>query len=159
LAARERDLQKWEPSSDVPLEMSLEESGNSTDWDQFEVNARLYGTTSSYDENLYTTKINRDHPSYKEREEKAAKLAREIEQSNAMNSHVAEERGLVDDSGLDEEEKLVPLNNKTLIKPNKLSDTAVFDEISPLCKLVSLISTRHLLVDHLQGNQLSLGPP
>ena len=38
---------------------------------------------------------------------KAEKLAREIEGSNPMNAHVAEERGgkVVDESGLDEEEK------------------------------------------------------
>ncbi|KAK5276764.1 poly(A)-binding protein binding protein, partial [Cryomyces antarcticus] len=41
---RERDLQRWEPSVESSIDMSLEETGN-TSWDQFAVNERLYGVT------------------------------------------------------------------------------------------------------------------
>ncbi|KAI9664627.1 MAG: hypothetical protein M1821_006073 [Bathelium mastoideum] len=105
-AARERNLQRWEPGVGSSTDLSLDDS-NSTGWNQFEANERLYGVTTSYDENLYTTSIDRSDPKYSQMAAKAEKLAREIEGSNAMNSHVAEERGgrNVDDAGLDEEDK------------------------------------------------------
>ncbi|EFW23269.1 PAB1 binding protein Pbp1 [Coccidioides posadasii str. Silveira] len=103
---RERELQRWEPGPDAVVEMSLEGSASTGTWDQFETNARLFGATSSYDENLYTTRIDRNDPSYKQREAEAARIAREIESSETDNPHVREERGFVnlkDDIG--EEEK------------------------------------------------------
>ncbi|EOD47508.1 putative pab1 binding protein [Neofusicoccum parvum UCRNP2] len=105
LQARERDLQRWVPSAETEVDLSLADDG--TGWDQFETNERLFGATSNYDEDLYTTKIDRSDPRYKDRAAKAEKLAREIESGAAMNSHVLEERGHAapDDSGLDEEEK------------------------------------------------------
>ncbi|KAK5251226.1 poly(A)-binding protein binding protein, partial [Cryomyces antarcticus] len=76
-------------------------------WDQFAVNERLYGVTSSYNEEEYTTTIDRSTADYKRREAAAAKIAREIENSSALNAHVKEERGDTygNGSGLDEEEK------------------------------------------------------
>ncbi|KAL9065000.1 MAG: hypothetical protein Q9157_007630 [Trypethelium eluteriae] len=106
LAIRERNLQRWEPGADSNADLSLDDSG-SGGWNQFEANERLYGVTTSYDENLYTTTIDRSDPKYSQMAAKAEKLAREIEGSNAMNAHVAEERGgkNADDFGLDEEDK------------------------------------------------------
>jgi PAB1-binding protein PBP1 len=106
LAPRERNLKRWEASSDAPIDLSLDET-NKAGWDQFEVNERLYGVKTDYDENIYTTTIDRNNPLYKQRAAAAEKIAREIEASSAMNAHVAEERGQVvpDDSGLREEEK------------------------------------------------------
>ncbi|KAH8693276.1 putative PAB1 binding protein [Talaromyces proteolyticus] len=93
LAMRERNLQRWEPSSTDPsVDMHLE-SAQTGDWDQFEVNARLFGATTSYDENLYTTRINRNDPSYRRREAEAARIAREIEGTQTDNPHLREERG------------------------------------------------------------------
>ncbi|KAI9850032.1 MAG: hypothetical protein M1838_006172 [Thelocarpon superellum] len=112
LTMRERNLQRWEPSADVGPDMSLETShtqtsGTSGGWDQFEANERLYGVKSDYDEGIYTTTIDRSNPQYRQRLARAEKIAREIEGGNTLNPHVAEERGraLVDDSGMDEEEK------------------------------------------------------
>src|ERR1700750_3294651 len=87
--------------------MSLEGGNNGKAWDQFEVNERLYGVTTNYDESFYTTTIDKSHPQYKEREAEALRLAREIESSTALNSHIIEERGLKteDDPGEDEESK------------------------------------------------------
>lgn len=78
-------------------------------WDQFAENERLFGMKTDYDENIYTTAIDRNHPQYKQRVAEADKKAREIERSVANNSHVAEER-IVDnvaaeENGLDEEDK------------------------------------------------------
>ncbi|KAF1988034.1 hypothetical protein K402DRAFT_329278 [Aulographum hederae CBS 113979] len=104
---RERTLQKWEPGADTDVDLSLEGSGTGG-WDQFATNERLTGLRSDYDENLYTTTINTSAPGYSQKAARAARLAREIEGSSAMNEHVAEERGgykHLDDSGLDEEEK------------------------------------------------------
>ncbi|KAI0589432.1 PBP1 Protein interacting with poly(A)-binding protein [Pyrenophora tritici-repentis] len=106
LAIRERDLQKWEPS-EVDPNMSLESSGRTAEWDQFSTNERLFGVKSNYDENLYTTTINKNDPQYAERAARAEKIAREIEGSTATNSHIREERGgynPADDNG-DEEDK------------------------------------------------------
>jgi PAB1-binding protein PBP1 len=107
LAARERTLQRWEPATDSAVNMSLETTGRSTEWDQFSTNEQLFGVRSNYDESYYTTTIDRSNPQYAERAARAEKIAREIEGSSALNSHVREERGLVaaDDKGIDEEEK------------------------------------------------------
>lgn len=103
----ERELRRWEPSHDDPVSMSLEDSSSSAGWDQFAVNEKLFGVKTDFDENIYTTKLDKSHPLYSQREARAAKIAREIESSGgAISAHVAEERGLAyDDSGMDEEDK------------------------------------------------------
>ncbi len=82
-------------------------TGSNGTWDQFEANERLYGIKTDYDENQYTTVIDRSDPLYKDRSARAERIAREIEASDATNAHVAEERGVarMDDSGIDEEER------------------------------------------------------
>jgi PAB1-binding protein PBP1 len=47
-------------------------------WNQFEANERLFGSKSSFDEENYTTRIDRTEPGFKERERRAEQLAREI---------------------------------------------------------------------------------
>jgi PAB1-binding protein PBP1 len=78
-------------------------------WDQFAENERRFGMKTDYDENIYTTTIDRNHPQYKQRLAEADRKAREIERSATNNSHVAEER-IVDnvtggENGVDEEDK------------------------------------------------------
>uniref|UniRef100_A0A093VW94 PAB1-binding protein 1 n=1 Tax=Talaromyces marneffei PM1 TaxID=1077442 RepID=A0A093VW94_TALMA len=106
LTMRERNLQRWEPSATDPnVDMSLEGSG-ATGWDQFEANARLFGATTSYDENIYTTQINRNDPLYKKKQAEAARIAREIEGTATDNPHLREERGhALEGEGQDEEER------------------------------------------------------
>ncbi|KAI9760308.1 MAG: Bud site selection protein 6 [Chaenotheca gracillima] len=113
LALRERTLKRWEPSSGPDADMNTDTfgetaaQGSGRPWDQFAENEKKFGVKSDYDENIYTTTIDRSNPLYKQRAAAAERIAREIESGTAMNSHVAEERGLVmgDDSGIDEEEK------------------------------------------------------
>lgn len=107
LAIREKTLKKWEPAADVDVDMSLESTTSTAGWDQFEANARLFGATSSYDENIYTTRIDRSDPTYKQKEAQAARIAREIEGTDVENPHLREERGLapLDSRDHDEEEK------------------------------------------------------
>ncbi|KAI9734842.1 MAG: hypothetical protein M1834_001921 [Cirrosporium novae-zelandiae] len=104
--SRERPLQRWQPSSTADVDMSLE-SADHGEWDQFEANERLYGLRSDYDENLYTTSIDRSDPRYKQKLADAERIAKEIEGSQTTNVHIREERGLAaaDDSGLNEEDK------------------------------------------------------
>lgn len=105
-------LQPWVPDQGIDMDMSLESSRNrgSTEagWDQFEANRRLFGVETDYDESIYTTTIDKSHPEYHRRLAEAERKAREIENSLANNSHVAEERvrdNLTGGEGLDEEDK------------------------------------------------------
>lgn len=89
----------------------MEKSSDNRPWDQFAVNEEKFGLKTDYDENIYTTAIDRSAPSYKARMANADRLARQIERSAPASSHVAEER-VMDyiggaDGGLDEEDKFV----------------------------------------------------
>ena len=109
----ERPLQRWVPDAPEDVDGSLDslrtKSSTGVGWDQFAENSRLFGLTTDYDENIYTTTIDKSHPQYKQRLAEADKKAREIERSVATNSHVAEERVTDNvggnDNGLDEEDK------------------------------------------------------
>lgn len=74
-------------------------------WDQFAVNKQKFGVKSSYDENIYTKKIDMSSMS-REQVQKAERQAREIETSFSSNIHLQEERGQVveRETELDEED-------------------------------------------------------
>ncbi|EIW67356.1 hypothetical protein TREMEDRAFT_64607 [Tremella mesenterica DSM 1558] len=75
-------------------------------WDQFETNARLFGTKTSYQEEIYTTKLNRAAPDFRKREKEAERLANEILNQSTINPHLAEERNQeIEDWAKDDEEK------------------------------------------------------
>ena len=77
-------------------------------WDQFRTNEEKFNVKSDYDESAYTTRIDKSHPQYRERELNAQRMAREIEGSASQNTHVREERGQDDgNDDLDEEQKCV----------------------------------------------------
>ncbi len=78
-------------------------ASTSNNWDQFEVNRRLYNVKSTYDENLYTKPLNRDEFT-SEQIQKAEKYAREIEGTRSTNIHLQEERGQVLEREIDEED-------------------------------------------------------
>lgn len=99
---QERELERWVPEDDGK-ELTLENDGG--DWDQFQVNKDKFGIESTYDEHLYTTRINTEAKDYKERLKKAEQVAFEIEHSISSDPHIMEERGKIDDSGIDEEDK------------------------------------------------------
>ncbi|CAE6380177.1 unnamed protein product [Rhizoctonia solani] len=80
-------------------------SSGSTPWDQFSANEKMFGVVTSFNEEAYTTAIDRNAPDFKEKERKAEMIAKEIMAAASNNSHIAEERGAVDDSGLNEEDK------------------------------------------------------
>lgn len=107
LNIRERELQRWQPSADTAIDMSLEDNSRPGEWDQFAANEALYNVRSDYDENIYTTTIDRSDPDYRRRAAEADRIADEINRSAPVNPHVAEERRMnaEKDGGLDEEEK------------------------------------------------------
>ncbi|KAJ6619738.1 hypothetical protein B0H10DRAFT_2024730 [Mycena sp. CBHHK59/15] len=113
-APRERELQVWQPSGDAApgtqfgglVDDDTFGPGAKGQWDQFNVNEKLFGVKTSFDEDAYTTKLDRSAPDFKERERKAQRIANEIIGAGTSNPHIAEERNqIVDDSGANEEDK------------------------------------------------------
>ena len=98
---------KEEDKNNKYINQSLEDEEN-VDWDQFELNKKVYNVVSTYDENLYTTKLDKNKIT---EEEKifADKMYNEIMNSNKdeKNLHVLEDRGIIKqkDNDLDEEDK------------------------------------------------------
>ncbi|KAI0407975.1 hypothetical protein F4802DRAFT_496176 [Xylaria palmicola] len=108
--SRERPLQPWvAPGGSEATDMTLEKNSSGRVWDQFAANERQFGIKTTYDENIYTTAIDKSHPQYKERLAKADRTAKEIENSATTTAHHAEERQMNfsggADAGDDEEEK------------------------------------------------------
>lgn len=54
-------------------------TAGSQNWDQFAANERLFGVRTQFDEDQYTTKIDRSAADYRERERRAQMLANEIQ--------------------------------------------------------------------------------
>lgn len=114
---RERELAAW--SSDSPNPASTVTFGTHGDdvtfgpgasngsWDQFATNEKLFGVKTSFDEEVYTTKLDRTVPDFKERERKAQQIANEIMGSATNNAHIREERIMdnPDENGTNEEDK------------------------------------------------------
>ncbi|PPQ99133.1 hypothetical protein CVT24_009323 [Panaeolus cyanescens] len=114
LGGKERELQAWAPSGDPGSALGglgdddtfALGSNSGASWDQFTANEQLFGVKASFDEDVYTTKLDRNAPDFKERERKAQKIANEIINAATNNPHIAEERGhVIDDSGVNEEDR------------------------------------------------------
>jgi len=99
---KERELQRWEPGpgTDVDLSLGLGKASDAGEWDQFAANEKLYNVKSDYDEGLYTTTIDRSNPKYRQLEQQAEKLAREMERDGDKKKSTTDA-----DAGLDEEDK------------------------------------------------------
>ncbi|KAJ6513285.1 hypothetical protein C8R45DRAFT_891327 [Mycena sanguinolenta] len=112
---RERELQAWQPSPEGSAgpqpgggggDDETFGAGSKGQWDQFNANEKLFGVKTTFDEDAYTTKLDRNAPDFKERERKAQRIANEIIGAGTNNPHIAEERNQnVDDSGANEEDK------------------------------------------------------
>lgn len=105
---QERELKPWTPDTNDSRNLELESTFENTwnrNWDQFETNRTLFGVESTFNEELYTTKLEKG-PQMREREREAWRIAREIEEQTTRNSHLAEERGArsVKDVELEDEE-------------------------------------------------------
>nr|GEV33830.1 integrase, catalytic region, zinc finger, CCHC-type, peptidase aspartic, catalytic [Tanacetum cinerariifolium] len=92
----ERELEPW-VSDDDKIECRISRAYSSSSsvlitaplgWDQIETNAALFGVTSTVDEELYTTKLDRG-PMAREKEREALSIAREIEGEDTQDLHLA----------------------------------------------------------------------
>ncbi|KAJ3110968.1 hypothetical protein HDU96_006119 [Phlyctochytrium bullatum] len=106
---RERELMPWS-SDDVNSDLLLEDDKGERRWDQFSTNERLFGVTTDFQEEIYTTVIDRSVPEYKKKEAEAIRLAREMEAEMQMNPtfnpHLQEERNQAsEETNMGEEEK------------------------------------------------------
>ena len=93
-ARRERELQAWQsdpaeangtsPAAPAPTnprnvdELTFGPGASGGSWDQFAANEKLFGVKAGFDEDLYTTKLDRNAPDFKEKERRAQQLANEI---------------------------------------------------------------------------------
>lgn len=103
----ERELEPWIPDENVPQLPELENIFDgpwNRNWDQFETNETLFGVKTTFDEELYTTKLLRG-PQTEELEKEATRIAREISGEDTQDLHLAEERGsnIHENLGIDEE--------------------------------------------------------
>ncbi|XP_022980565.1 polyadenylate-binding protein-interacting protein 3-like isoform X2 [Cucurbita maxima] len=122
----ERELKPWIPDDDDPQFPELDNIFDgpwNRSWDQFEVNEKLFGVRSTFDEELYTTKLERG-PQTRELEKEASRIAREIEGEDTEDLHLAEERGidLHDKFDIDEETRF------SSVFRGKGADDSGFDE-------------------------------
>ncbi|KAK6153574.1 hypothetical protein DH2020_013213 [Rehmannia glutinosa] len=102
-----RELEPWVPDENDPGCPELEnifDSPWNRGWDQFEANATLFGVKSTFNEELYTTKLERGSQT-RELEREATRLAREIEGEETRDLHLAEERGIQLDENLEIDEE------------------------------------------------------
>lgn len=110
-AAGQRELQRWQPDEEESKTFgsALESTTNGAGWDQFAVNEKLFGVKSNYNDNFYTTEINKNAPDYASKLAAADKVARAIEKSASTNAHIREERTMdhtgPEISGQNEEDK------------------------------------------------------
>jgi PAB1-binding protein PBP1 len=93
-----RELQPWIPDKDEAKMEGLSSAAGANQpgggkWDQFEVNQRQFGVETTFDEDLYTTKLDRNNAGISEKD--AARIAKEIEGRKTNNPHLAEERGQI----------------------------------------------------------------
>jgi len=99
-----RELTKWEGGDDTT--MTLDAPG--TEWDQFATNEKKFGVTTTYNEAMYTTDLNKATLTPAQIAH-AEKMAREIEGDDSMadNIHVREDRGqeTEKDHAMDEEDR------------------------------------------------------
>ena len=79
---QERNLERWLPDGGTELlTLDSNRTGGSGGgaWDQFATNEKLFGVTTDFDEEIYTTKLDKNSEAYKRREKEAARLAQQIE--------------------------------------------------------------------------------
>lgn len=91
----------------VLLLLLIESTKGGRNWDQFATNERLFGVDTDFDEEIYTTALDKSDPDFKRKEAAAKRMADEIERSTTTNIHVAEERGVAvpNDAKMDEEDR------------------------------------------------------
>lgn len=100
--------------------------GNIGGWDQFKANEELFNVNASFDENLYTTELDKSQIDSRKIKE-AERIAREIETTTSSNIHIAEERGQALETDYDEEDRY----SGVLTKEGKQRHEAQPDKAAP----------------------------
>ena len=92
---KERELHRWLPEEGSTSGSQLSSlNATSSTWDQFATNEKLFGLKTDFNEELYTTKLDRNSAHIKAHEARAERIAKEIMMaSSGGNVHLAEERG------------------------------------------------------------------
>lgn len=175
----ERQLERWVPDDDAPECPELDNifDGHwNRGWDQFEANETLFGVKSTFDEDLYTTKLERG-PQMSELEKEALRIAREIEGEDTRDLHLAEERGIrlhenlevdeetrfsavvreVDDSGYDDCEDILldSRNDETFQGISSAMDKSSTGMSRRKMNDGAQVSSRSSSMDEAQSSQLS----
>ncbi|KAJ3347199.1 hypothetical protein HDU83_002319 [Entophlyctis luteolus] len=114
---RERELVQWS-TDEVDTTQALENPGGlaGEKWDQFATNEKLFGVQTDFQEEMYTTVIDKSDPHYRKKEAEAIRLAKEMESEfgKTDNSHLLEERNMIiPDDDSNEEEKYSAVVRKT----------------------------------------------
>ena len=114
----EEKLVKYEVKEEDKKYMNKKlEDDEDENWDQFELNKKMYNVVSTYDENLYTTKLDKNKIT-EEDKKYADKMYKEIMSSsnNENDIHILEDRGIIQQNDdFDEEDKyssVIKNNNK-----------------------------------------------
>jgi len=87
--------------------------GNIGEWDQFQANKELFNVRADFDENLYTTELDKSTIDAS-KIQRAERLAREIEKTTSGNIHIAEERNQVTADDYDEEDRYSGVLNQKM---------------------------------------------
>lgn len=121
---KERELHRWSPEESGETVPSLNSfnDNSTTQWDQFATNEKLFGLKTDFNEEIYTTKLDRNSANVRANEANAERIAKEIMMaSTGGNVHLAEERGQrVEGNGFEDEEMLygaVVRETKTALPP------------------------------------------
>ncbi|KAK5575877.1 hypothetical protein RB653_007011 [Dictyostelium firmibasis] len=118
---KERELTPWTPDPSVGESLddfaANSEAKKPANWDQFETNEKLFGVRTTYEEEIYTTRLDRDSDFYKTNQSAAEKKALEIENEKSGNIHLLEERGFIEGADYDEEERYSSVVRKGLLPP------------------------------------------
>ncbi|MCE3052245.1 Polyadenylate-binding protein-interacting protein 3 [Datura stramonium] len=175
----ERQLERWVPDDDAtecPELDNIFDGQWNRGLDQFEANERLFGVKSTFDEDLYTTRLERG-PHMSELEKEALTIAREIEGEDTRDLHLAEERGIqlyenlevdeetkfsavvraVDDSGYDDCEDILfdSRNDETFKGISGATGKSSTDMNRRKMDDVAQVSSKSSSMDEVQFSQLS----
>eukprot|EP00546_Thalassionema_frauenfeldii_P017680 CAMPEP_0178900410 /NCGR_PEP_ID=MMETSP0786-20121207/3460_1 /TAXON_ID=186022 /ORGANISM="Thalassionema frauenfeldii, Strain CCMP 1798" /LENGTH=775 /DNA_ID=CAMNT_0020571415 /DNA_START=94 /DNA_END=2422 /DNA_ORIENTATION=- len=102
--------------------------GNIGEWDQFQANKELFNVHADFDENLYTTELDKSTIDAS-KIQRAERLAREIENTTSGNIHIAEERNQVTQDDYDEEDRYSGvLNQKMQVRSSSKDAKSVDDQ-------------------------------
>jgi PAB1-binding protein PBP1 len=136
--------------ANTSIDLTLDETESIRDWDQFEANERLFGVQTTYHEDLYTIPLDRNSEVYKAHEALASQIEQEIVQQPSSNVHLAEERGQLDFTDMDDEERYSAVTRST---SGNLKNTKPFRPPSSPTQL-NTTNTTSKHVSPLRGGRL-----